>query len=82
MTKFSKLLNLYTIQGINGSFSLVLLKVVQNGNKTSYENPGDFEVIPKIALNDANLIIKVKNQINLMNKIGSVEHYRVYFFFN
>jgi hypothetical protein len=60
---------------------LVLLKVVQNGNKTFYENPGDFEVIPKIALNDANLIIKVKSQINIMNKIGSIEHYRVIYLF-
>ena len=65
-------------KGINGSFSLRLIRA--KGYKDAamlYDNNTDFEVVPKIALNDANLIIKVKESNNLMGKIGTLEHYQV-----
>jgi hypothetical protein len=63
--------NFIYFKGINGSFSLFLLK--------DGFNSSEFEVIPKIALNDANLIIKVKNPTDLINKMGTIERYDVSF---
>ena len=40
----------------------------------------NFEVIPKVALNDANLVIKLKSPMNLLSKMGKIEHYKVRFF--
>jgi hypothetical protein len=61
-------------KGINGSFSLFLVK--------DYNISEDFEVIPKVALNDANLVVKLKRSDKLMAKMGTVEHYQVCFFIN
>ena len=58
-------------KGINGSFSLFLVK--------DYNISEDFEVIPKVALNDANLVVKLKRSDKLMAKMGIVEHYQVCF---
>ena len=44
-----------------------------------YDDYTDFEVVPKIALNDANLIIKLKESANLIEKMGQTEHYHVSF---
>jgi hypothetical protein len=48
------------IKGINGSFSLKLVKVREDSEIASsvstFEPVNDFEVIPKLALNDANII--------------------------
>ncbi len=68
----------FFLQGINGSFSLYLLRVVEtNRSFTTYDDYTDFEVVPKIALNDANLIIKLKDSANLIEKMGRTEHYHV-----
>lgn len=56
-------------KGINGSFTLFLIK----DNNISE----DFEVIPRMALNDANLVIKLKSSDRLMAKMGTVEHYQL-----
>ena len=58
-------------KGINGSFSLFLVR--------DYNISEDFEVIPKVALNDANLVVKLKRSDKLMAKMGIVEHYQVCF---
>jgi hypothetical protein len=52
-----------------------ITKIVHN--TFIYENSSDFEVIPKIALNDANLIVKLKSSNNLIKKVGLVEHFHV-----
>lgn len=68
----------FFLQGINGSFSLYLLRIVEsNRSFTTYDDYTDFEVVPKIALNDANLIIKLKDSANLIEKMGRTEHYHV-----
>lgn len=59
-----------------------MLRAVRVTDGTSfYDNLTDFEVVPKLAINDVNLIIKLKNPENLLNKIGQVERYRVSYFF-
>ena len=73
---------IFNIKGINGSFSLKLVKVREDSEIASsvstFEPVNDFEVIPKLALNDANIIIKLKNAEGILNKIGSVEHYKLF----
>jgi hypothetical protein len=54
--------------------SLYLFRVLNND---SYDDSVDFEIIPKIVLNDGNLIVKVKSEFNVTNKIGSEQHYHV-----
>lgn len=54
--------------------SLYLFRVLDND---SYDDTVDFEIIPKLVLNDANLIVKVKGDFNVTNKIGSTQHYHV-----
>ena len=75
-----KLIIFNFLQGINGSFSLKLVKVLEFRDSASviYDNFSDFEVVPKLALNDANIIIKLKNTENILKKIGSVEHYKLF----
>jgi len=59
---------------------LVLVRIVKvDKSSILYENDSDFEVVPKIGLNDANVIIKLRNSTNMQKKIGSVEHYHVSF---
>lgn len=55
-------------------------RVLENrGNTYIYENnTTDFEIVPKIALNDANLIIKLKKSSSLIKKIGLIEHYHLF----
>lgn len=65
-------------KGTNGSFSLFILKVIENNETfTMYDDFVDFEVVPKLALNDANLIIKLKDSVDLIEKMGKTEHYHV-----
>lgn len=65
-------------KGANGSFSLFILKVIEsNETFTMYDDFVDFEAVPKLALNDANLIIKLKDSVNLIEKMGKTEHYHV-----
>lgn len=54
--------------------SLYLFKVLNN---ESYDDSVDFEIIPKQVLNDGNIIVKVKSDFNVTNKIGSIQHYHV-----
>ncbi|RNA00245.1 cadherin-23 [Brachionus plicatilis] len=62
-------------KGINGSFSLNLVQ--DDDSKTEYRDGVDFEVSPKIALNDANLILKLKNSSNLLKNMGKTEHLKL-----
>lgn len=54
--------------------SLYLFKVLNND---SYDDSVDFEIIPKLVLNEGNIIVKVKSDFNVTNKIGSIQHYHV-----
>lgn len=56
-------------KGINDSFSLF---ITENENLSE-----SFEVIPKMALNDANLVVKLTNSKGLIEKMGSVQHCKV-----
>lgn len=56
--------------------SLLLYKVTDN---RLYEDSVDFEVIPKMVLNDGNLIIKIKTTSDMIDHIGSIQHYQVGF---
>jgi hypothetical protein len=84
-----------TDKGVNGSFSLMLFRVVKHGENVAaaaavaaagatflYDDYADFEVVPKVALNEANVIVKVKNSTNLLSRMGSIEQYHVTFFFD
>ena len=51
--------------------------IESNQTFTMYDDYADFEVVPKIALNDANLIIKLKDSSNLIGRMGQIEHYHV-----
>lgn len=51
--------------------------IESNQTFTMYDDYADFEVVPKIALNDANLIIKLKDTANLVEHMGKIEHYHV-----
>ena len=65
---------------MNGSFGLMLFRVSKfYDNSFLYDDYTDFEIVPKLALNEANLILKVKNSTNLLNRMGSIEHYHVKF---
>ena len=76
-----------TDKGLNGSFSLMIFRVSGSNSSSPpyseaaasvlYDDYADFEVVPKVALNEANLIIKVKNSTNLLSRMGSIEHYHV-----
>ncbi|CAF0900840.1 unnamed protein product [Brachionus calyciflorus] len=65
-------------KGSNGSFSLSVAKII-NHEKDSidYDYSIDYEITPKIALNDANLIIKLKNSSNLFKNIGKTQHFHI-----
>lgn len=67
----AEILIFFNLKGINGSISLFLF------NNNSYDILSDFEIIPKIVLNDGNLIIKMKSDFNISSKIGSIQHYHV-----
>lgn len=54
--------------------SLYMFKVLNND---SYDDSVDFEIIPRLVLNEGNLIVKVKGDFNVTNKIGSIQHYHV-----
>lgn len=49
----------------------------KNDSQNEFKHSQDYEVSPKKALNDANLIIKLKNSSNLIKKIGKKEHLKV-----
>jgi hypothetical protein len=68
-----------TDKGLNGSFSLMILRVLKHNDDDAflYDDNSDFEVVPKVALNEANLIIKVKNSTNLLSRMGLIEEYHV-----
>lgn len=55
----------------------VFVNSIRNSSQTEYKFSEDYEVSPKIALNDANLIIKLKNSSNLIQKIGKRENLKV-----
>ena len=61
--------NVVFLKGINGSFSLFVTKST-NISET-------YEVLPRKALNDANVVIKLKNSADLLGNMGIVEHYYV-----
>ncbi len=73
-----------TDKGLNGSFSLMIFRVLKHNDEAFlYDDYSDFEVMPKVALNEADLIIKVKNSTNLLSRMGMIEEYHVnknYFF--
>ena len=58
-------------KGANGSFSLSLRKVNDDDDVL------DFDVWPKLALNDATPLIKLVNSANLLALMGTTQHYQV-----
>jgi hypothetical protein len=66
----------------NGTMKLSILKIIDNDNgRPVYADysQNDFEISPKIGINQANIIVKVKNQSRISNIYGRVQHYQVIF---